>query len=96
MMRRIMWILWPSFIVGAVGEMIFFAFFDPADLPFSDTAIGQNRIMVYSVGFFIFWLFAAVSSALTCFLQLPSSQLNRSSRCPQDGQQEQADDEHRA
>lgn len=92
-MRRIMWILWPSFIVGAIGEMIFFAFFDPADLPFSDTAIGQNRIMVYSVGFFIFWLFAAASSALTCYLQLPPSELNRSSRCKQGGQQEQTDNE---
>jgi hypothetical protein len=32
---------------------------------------------VYSIGFFAFWLFAAGSSALTCFLQRTASEINR-------------------
>lgn len=76
MMQRLIWILWPSFIVGGVGEAIFFSLFDPAELPLGDTALGQNRIFVYSVGFFIFWLFAAASSAFTCFLQRSPAEVN--------------------
>lgn len=83
--RRLIWILWPSFIVGGIGEAIFFTLFDPMELPFSDTllpggqALGENRLMVYTLGFFIFWAFAAASSALTCFFQRTSAEINR---CP--------------
>ena len=34
---------------------------------------------IYSVGFFLFWVFAAASSALTCFFQRTSAEINR---CP--------------
>lgn len=83
--RRLIWILWPSFIVGGIGEAIFFSLFDPMELPFSDTllpggqTLGENRLMVYTIGFFIFWAFAAASSALTCFFQRTSAEINR---CP--------------
>ncbi len=81
--QRLIWILWPSFLVGGIGEIIFFSLFDPLELPFSDAFIpfsdkplGEHRLIVYSVGFLIFWLFAAASSAFTCFLQRPASDIN--------------------
>lgn len=82
--RRMVWILWPAFIVGGVAEVIFFTLFDPMDLPFSDLVLGagtlgEHRMAVYSIGFFIFWGFAAASSAFTCFLQRTSTEVNR---CP--------------
>lgn len=77
MQQRLIWIFWPSFVIGGVGWGVFFALFDPQDLPFADTFIGQSRIMVYSIGFFLFWMFAAASSAFTCLLQKPASDLNR-------------------
>jgi hypothetical protein len=83
--RRLIWILWPSFIVGGIGEVIFFTLFDPMELPFSDTllpggqTLGEKRLMVYTIGFFLFWAFAAASSALTCFFQRTSAEINR---CP--------------
>ena len=83
--RRLIWILWPSFLVGGVAEVIFFTLFDPMELPFSDTllpggqALGESRLMVYTIGFFLFWAFAAASSALTCFFQRTSAEINR---CP--------------
>lgn len=83
--RTLMWILWPAFIVGGIAEVIFFTLFDPMELPFSDTVLaggqqlGENRMMVYTIGFFVFWFFAAASSAFTCFLQRTSSEINR---CP--------------
>jgi hypothetical protein len=31
---------------------------------------------IYSGGFFVFWAFAAASSALTCFLQRTAAEIN--------------------
>ena len=69
MKQRLIWILWPSFIVGGVAEAVFFTLFDPSELAIFGDTHGLSRIAVYSLGFFLFWLFAAASSALTCFLQ---------------------------
>lgn len=77
MKQRMIWILWPSFIVGGIAEAVFFTLFDPSDLAVFGGAHGLSRIAVYSLGFFLFWLFAAASSALTCFLQQGSEFVNR-------------------
>lgn len=77
MKQRIIWILWPSFIVAGVAEAVFFTFFDPSDLTIFGGAHGLSRIAVYSLGFFLFWLFAAASSAFTCFLQRGDDEVNR-------------------
>jgi hypothetical protein len=74
--QRIIWILWPSFIVGGVAEAVFFTLFDPSDLAIFGESLGLSRLAVYSLGFFLFWLFAAASSALTCFLQRGSDEVN--------------------
>jgi hypothetical protein len=39
----------------------------------------MSRLAVYSGGFFLFWAFAAASSAFTCFLQRPADEINM---CP--------------
>lgn len=68
-MQRAMWILWPSFLVAAVAEMIFFAVFDPGELTLFGHSLELSRIAVYSIGFFMFWIFAAASSGLSLYLQ---------------------------
>lgn len=80
---RIALVLWPSFIIGGIGTAVFFSLFDPETLPFSSTVIpfgdgrlADERVVVYSIGFFIFWIFAAASSWLTTFLGRPSSEVN--------------------
>lgn len=87
--QRIALVLWPSFIVGGIGTTCFFALFDPAMLPLSDTMLpfsesrlAEHRMLIYSVGFFIFWLFAAASSWLTSFLQRPPDEVNLDSLAP--------------
>lgn len=75
--KRLMYILWPSFIVAGIAEAVFFTLFDPADLRLLDQEIALSRMAIYSIGFFAFWLFAAGSSALTCFFQRSSAELNR-------------------
>jgi len=70
-------ILWPSFIVGGIGEVIFFTVFDPRELYLFGEATSLSRLAVYSIGFFLCWAFAAASSAFTCFLQRAAEDVNR-------------------
>ena len=77
--KLFIWVLWPSFLVAAGAEALFFTVFDPSELSFFGVAVADNRVAAYSIGFFLFWTFAAASSALTCFLQRTSEQINR---CP--------------
>jgi len=75
-MKRAIWILWPSFIAGAVGTVLFFTLLDPVDLRFVGP-LELGRKWGYTLGFFFFWALAAGSSALTCFLQRRSKEVNR-------------------
>ena len=76
-MKRAIWILWPSFVVGGIGEVLFFTVFDPKELYLFGEATSLSRLAVYSIGFFLCWMFAAASSALTVFLSLPAKEVNR-------------------
>lgn len=67
-MKDAILILWPSFIVGGIGEVVFFTVFDPRELYLFGEATSLSRLAVYSIGFFLCWAFAAASSALTVFL----------------------------
>jgi hypothetical protein len=78
-MKKTIWILWPSFIVGGIAETIFFTFFDPMEMHLFGEPASVSRVAVYSVGFLLFWAFAAASSAFTCFLQRSADEINR---CP--------------
>jgi hypothetical protein len=75
--RVLIWILWPSFIVGGIGEVLFFTVFDPKELYLFGEPASLGRHAAYSIGFFLCWAFAAASSALTCFLQRGSREVNR-------------------
>ena len=73
MLRRAMWILWPSFLVGAAAETFFFALFDPGELTLFGQPLELSRTAVYSIGFFLFWGFAAFSSGISLYLEQGSS-----------------------
>ncbi len=75
-MKRAMWILWPSFLVGGVAEAVFFTLFDPMDMHMFGHGVELSRTAVYTLGFFMFWACAAASSALTCFLQRNAEEVN--------------------
>jgi hypothetical protein len=87
-MQRMIWVLWPSFIVGGIAEAVFFTLFDPMELHLFGEPLSLSRTAIYTIGFFAFWLFAAGSSALTCFLQRPAAEINR--LCPLEPQQRPA------
>ena len=75
--RKLIWILWPSFIVAGAAEAVFFTFFDPGELIVFGELVGLGRTAVYSIGFFAFWAATAASSALTCFLQKSAAEINQ-------------------
>ena len=77
--KNLIYILWPSFIVAGAAEALFFTVFDPQDLSVFGESLNASRTAIYSAGFFMFWAFAATSSALTCFFQRSSAEINR---CP--------------
>ncbi|MCX8006314.1 MAG: hypothetical protein N2688_15425, partial [Burkholderiaceae bacterium] len=60
---RVAWVLWPSFLVAAAAEVVFFAVFDPADLRPFGVPIDADRLPLYTVFFFFFWLIGAAASA---------------------------------
>lgn len=82
LMQRIMWVVWPAFLVACVAETVFFSLLDPIDLQFFGAPAGFSRETFYTVGFFGFWLFGSASSALTVFLGRSPFEVNR---CPLDG-----------
>ena len=76
-MKRAIWILWPSFIVGGIAEVVFFTLIDPQELYLLGEPVSLGRLATYSIGFLLFWTLAAASSAFTCFLQRGSHEVNR-------------------
>lgn len=74
--RKLICILWPSFLVAVAAEAVFFTLFDPADLHLFGNPVAVGALAAYTVGFFLFWLLAASASALTCFLQRDAAEVN--------------------
>lgn len=79
MMQRIMWVLWPSFLVAAGAVGVFFSLFDPQEFRFLGEALEIGRLGAYTIGFFGFWGVGIASSALTVFLSRSPWDVNR---CP--------------
>ena len=77
MLQKAIWVLWPSFLVAAAAETAFFALFDPGELTLFGQHLELSRTAVYSIGFFLFWVFAAVSSGLSVYLARDGSEVRR-------------------
>lgn len=77
MREKLVWILWPSFITAIAMECVIFSLFDPLELEVFGFELAEHRLAAYTLGFFLFWIFAASSSALTVFFQKPNSEVNK-------------------
>lgn len=71
--QRVMWIVWPAFLMAGVAELVFFSIFDPFDLHLFGSPLEMSRESVYAMGFFGFWALGMASSALSLFLESPPS-----------------------
>lgn len=62
-------VLWPSFLTAGLATMVFFASIDPLTLRAQTLPDWEiSREAGYTIGFFMFWIVCAASSALTLFL----------------------------
>jgi hypothetical protein len=75
--RRLVWVVWPAFLVAAVAEAVFFTVFDPFELHFFGATLEMSRGAIYTMGFFGFWGLGIASSALTVFLERSPWEVNR-------------------
>ena len=75
--RRWMWVLWPGFVMAIPAVGIVFTLVDPSDLQFFGAPLDLSRLGAYSLGFLLFWGLGSACSALTCMLQMSSSDVNR-------------------
>ena len=79
--HRLMWVIWPAFLVAGIAEGIFFTVFDPFELHFFGATLDMSRGAIYTMGFFGFWALGIASSALTVYLERSPWEVNR---CPID------------
>lgn len=77
--QRLLWIVWPAFLMAGVLEILVFAMVDPTDLHWQGAPLEASRQAVYTVAFFAFWIVTMVSSALTTLLAMSPFEVNR---CP--------------
>jgi uncharacterized membrane protein YcfT len=78
MKQKVMWIVWPAFIMAGVLELLVFALVDPQDMHWFGHPFEVSRQTAYTLGFFVFWFMIALSGALTLFLSLPTNEVNQS------------------
>lgn len=76
-LKKLMWIVWPAFLVAGLLEMLVFSMFDPQDLHWFGQPAGLSRQGIYTIAFFVFWGVTMLSSALTTLLALSASELNQ-------------------
>jgi hypothetical protein len=91
--QRLMWIVWPAFLMAGVLEMLVFAVVDPQDMHWFGMPLDLTRQAIYTIAFFVFWGVAVVSSGLTTLLAMspfevnrcPMQPMERPSGCPKQG-----------
>ncbi len=74
-------VLWPSFLVAIVASGVFFSAFNPVDLIPFNLDIDISPLAAYSVGFFLFWILAIISSTGTLYFTISNCRfLNKQRR----------------
>lgn len=66
--RTLLGIAWPAFLAACMLQAVVFALVDPHEVHWVGHELAWSRQAVYAAGFFVFWLAAALSSALTLLL----------------------------
>ena len=77
MAQRLMWILWPGFVMAIPSVGIVFTLVDPADLHLFGNPLELSRLGAYTLGFLLFWLLGSGCSGLTVLLQRSPYEVNR-------------------
>jgi hypothetical protein len=65
--QRVSAVLWPSFLLAGLANMVFFALLDPLSLIDYAGEPPLTRTAAYSLGFFGFWLLTGAASLSTLY-----------------------------
>jgi len=68
--QQVISVLWPSFLAAIVASGLFFSAFDPLDLVPFNLDIDISPLAAYSIGFFLFWILAIISSTGTLYFTI--------------------------
>jgi hypothetical protein len=71
--QQVIAVLWPSFIIAIIASGVFFSAFNPRDLIPFNLDIDISPLAAYSIGFFLFWLLAFLSSFGTLYFTVSNS-----------------------
>ena len=66
--RLFIWIMWPSFLASILAEGLLFSIVHPAELLFFGNHPNISDEGIYTIGFFVIWIFCSFSSALTAYI----------------------------
>lgn len=70
-------VLWPSFLMAGVLEMLVFSVVDPGQLHwFGGAAIESSATTVYSVAFIVFWVVISAAGVMTQLLTETATEIN--------------------
>jgi len=70
-------VLWASFMMAAIAEIVFFAVIDPQTLYLFGKPVQYSTVATYSIAFLAFWLICAASSGVTAYLLRRPRDVNR-------------------
>ncbi|MBT9517716.1 hypothetical protein [Methyloversatilis discipulorum] len=59
---------WPSFLVAAVAETVFFSLINPRELYLLGEPVHFSPLATYTIGFFGFWCVAGASSLISSWM----------------------------
>lgn len=69
-------LLFLSFFTAVLGETFFFAFIDPQTLYLFGQPVVWPPMVVYSVGFFMFWGLTALTAGLVALMSKSGDEVN--------------------
>ncbi len=73
--RHVLLIIWPSFLIAGLLEMLVFSAANPEDMKgFGGLLTEMSAAGVYTVAFFCFWAISALGTTLTLMLSGPSAE----------------------
>ena len=69
--QQVIAVLWPSFLTAVVATGVLYSLFNPTELALLVGYADFSPLGGYTLGFFFFWLIAAVASGLTVYFARP-------------------------
>jgi hypothetical protein len=70
-------LLFLSFFTAVAGEAFFFTFIDPKLLYLFGEPVDWSPMVIYSVGFFMFWALTGLTAALVALMLKSGDEVNR-------------------